>query len=176
MLKILLLSFWGFLILPLRAYTQKPPILAIGVGFPEFTHLSVRLPFEKIQIGLSCGRALGVYSNADKPQPISISADLRYYCGGKARYVERQPWYGKLGLSFNRSESTEYRRDFIFLNPRIGREFNLTPRLGLELDWGVSILLKHVRTRKMPQGPLLNDYTIDLPVFTGISTSLFFRL
>jgi len=91
-LKVLTLSFFVFLFLQLKGHAQNPPILAIGVGFPEFTYLSVRLPFEKFQIGLAYGKATGVNASAYKPHPSSFSADLRYYFGGKASYVKRQPW------------------------------------------------------------------------------------
>lgn len=112
--------------------------ISVGVGMPELMNLGVRLQGKQFQIGAS----VGTWPVKDESL-LSISGDMFFHFGGLSELSERHPWYLRIGYDFMKDESETVYNDYYFLNLRIGRDFNLTENLGIEIDAGPAIILAH---------------------------------
>ena len=73
-----------------------------------------------------------------------------FHC--KSALSNRRPWYGRLGLSYYRVESKSAINKYLLLNTRIGRDFNISKEVGIEIGIGASISAFHREIRKKPGG------------------------
>jgi len=162
--KIVTLSFTFGLILNLVA--QKEINLTAGVGFPEFLNIGIKGHLEQIALGISVGTI--PVSEVDE-KILSVCGDFFYHFGKIPELSARRVWYGRAGINYLRDKINEYERidRYTYLNLRIGRELNLSEKLGLHLDGGILILL----ARK------ISEHTwIDFPVIPSMGLNFFIRL
>ena len=101
---------------------QEKVNISAGFGFPtDLVNLGFRFQLDQAQIGISVGSMpLG---SADKI--ICISGDYYYHFGGFSKFSDRHPWYGRFGLAHLRYETENYINKDIYLNMRLGRDFNI---------------------------------------------------
>lgn len=139
--------------------TQPPPRekanFSFGFGIPEILNTGVRYQLEQAQLGLYIGSwPWGMEYGAIR----TISADVRYHFGGSSKLSQRRPWYWKIGLDYLRDtwagryyQSEEH---FYLLNTRIGRDFNISENVGLNLGVGIMVCLgqKYVSRKSVKRG------------------------
>lgn len=142
--------------------------ISAGFGIPELLNIGVRYQIEQVQIGLSVG------SMPDKNESIvSIMGDVRYHFGGHSKLSTRRPWYGRVGLNYFRDE-TDYKIDkYLYFSSRIGREFNISNKIGIEIDAGAIFELSNDEVRKKPSSGW--DFNFDFPVLPSLGIALFYR-
>lgn len=148
---------------------QNKVDLAIGLGIPEYLNFDVRYQLNQSQIAIG----LGSFPQKDKSL-IIISTNYYYHFGGISNLSDRKPWYGRIGYSFTQNQNknkTEIYKS-VDLNICAGREFNLSTKLGLNFDLGVSIN-NYYYEKKPPQAL---DINVHLPVFPIIKIGLFYHL
>jgi hypothetical protein len=149
---------------------QERVNVTAGIGVPEFLNLGMRYQFYfQNQAGISIGSF-----PAENERIFSFSGDYYRHFAGLSDFAERRLWYLKGGLSFLRNETTAAIDKFVFANLRIGRDLNISGRLGIELNGGISFRLLHHENLRAPGGK--GDFSFVLPVFPNISMSLFYRL
>ena len=154
-----------------QAFGQEKINLSTGFGIPELMNIGVRYQLEQVQIGLSVGSIPIKNENV-----ISISGDVRYHFGGISELSNRRPWYGRIGLNSLREETQFIIHKYMFLNTRIGRDFNISDKIGIEIDLGVGFQLSHDKTIKNPPSGwfwLIDIEPIAIPSF---SIGLFYRI
>lgn len=150
---------------------QEKINLVTGFGFPEALNLGVRFQQKQLQVGFSAGLL-----QLENEKTRSFSGDIFYHFGGVSNLSSRRPWYGRAGLNYFDDE-TEFREDkYLYLNLRVGRDFNLSKRLGIAIDAGLVFELQHDEVVKKAESGLDWDFDIDFPVLPSVGVVLFYRL
>ena len=154
-----------------NAYGQGAIKLSAGFGIPEFLHVGLGLQFDQAQIGLSAG----TLPNYDESMN-SFSGDFRYYFGGFSQLSDRPPWYGKIGLNYLRDETETFIDKYLYLNTRLGREFNISSHFGVEFEAGAIFELSYKRTSKpSPNNWWTFDFNMSAQVLPGAEIGIFYR-
>lgn len=118
------------------AIAQEKFNIAAGLGHPELINLGLRYQMGQSQLGISAGFFPGDYEDA-----YSVGADYYYHFGETSVLSTRRPWYARLGIYQFRLENEYDKRKYLLLVPRLGKDFNLSPKLGIAADAGVSFVL-----------------------------------
>lgn len=144
-----------------------------GLGYPEVLNVGVCYQQDQFQFGIYIGSV--PWFDRNERAIRSLSGDVRYYFGGVSKLSTRRPWYLKLGIVWQReqwahnnqlvSEEKSY-----WLATRVGRDFNLTKKLGIFLELGPAFCLYD----KYVSGNFTYD-EIDMPILPGFGTGLFYR-
>lgn len=151
-----LLMYYSFAI-PMTTNAQSILNVGIGADVQEGYNISIRYQAEQTQY------ALGVGTQKDEfEKRISVSASMCYHFDGISTLTTRRLWYGKVNIVY-------YNHDYEFsgfdtssfsLGIRVGMDFNITERLGLNSDVGFS---------------LGNSDSVDIPLIGG-GIWLYYRL
>ncbi len=150
-----------------QVFAQEKVKLSVGIGAPELLNISVRIPIKQTQIGFSFG------SWPQKNKCIlSFSGDFYMHFAGVSKYSDRRPWYSRAGLNYIRSETSTYIEKFVYFNFRIGREINISKKMGVELDIGVPFQLFFNHIEKTDIVIIDNAYGI----FPSFGLAVFYRL
>lgn len=149
---------------------QEKFSLSGGIGLPELLNAGIRYRFDRAQLGFSIG-SMPVRSNEGI---LSVCGNFKYNVGDPSPLTQVRPWYGKIGINYLRDKNDYKIDEYFYLNPRIGREFNLSRKMGMELDLGAIILLNHAETIRQTSDGW--DFAVEFPVLPSIGISLFYRL
>lgn len=153
-----------------QLFGQEKVNISAGFGFPELINLGVRYQIKQIQIGMS----VGTYPVKDEElMTISTSADIYYHFGGFSELSSRRPWYGRIGLNYLFYETKTFIDKSIGLGLRIGRDFNISKKIGIEIDTGVFSELYFDRKGKYPYE---YDYNPGFNIYPSFGIELFYRL
>jgi hypothetical protein len=106
-----------------QLFGQEKIALTAGVGFPELVNIGVRYQPGQAQIGFSIG---GV------PSIFSISSDLFYHFDRLSQLPGINPWYCRIGLDYWKSNIFHAEVNFLLFNLRLGRDFNISDKFGIE--------------------------------------------
>jgi hypothetical protein len=153
-----------------HSFGQEKINIKAGISVPEILHAGIRYQFNQFQSGIYVGGD-PIFDN----HILTISGDISYHFGGHSKFTERKPWYLRTGLTQFRSENETYIFKDLYLNFRIGRDINLSKKIGLEIDFGTTFLLLDRKSRKEPNK---DWYDYDNDTFMGYTMSLgiFYRL
>jgi hypothetical protein len=117
---------------------QEKVNISAGIGLPELLNISVRYQLlYQVQIGLEVGTMPGL----DEGQSLtSIGGDIYYHFG---RLSKRRPWYFRVGLTNLNDEYFLGMKKYLYLNLRGGKDFNLSKKIGINIDAGLGFELTH---------------------------------
>lgn len=147
------------------AMGQEKFNIAAGLGHPELINLGLRYQMGQSQLGISAGFFPGAYEDA-----YSVGADYYYHFGETSVLSSRRPWYARLGIYELRLETEYEKRKYLLLVPRLGKDFNLSPKLGIAADAGFSFVLNR------EEEGLFEDIGGISDLILSIGFSLFYRL
>ncbi|MCB0456624.1 MAG: hypothetical protein KDC91_02695 [Flavobacteriaceae bacterium] len=165
-----LLLCFALLINTHQFFGQEKFNVSIGTGFPELLNLGVRYQFNQSQLGLNLGTVPLGKNNAY----YSLSSDYFYHFGGQSKLTHRRPWYARAGLSYIHSEGEYEILKILFFNPRIGRDFNISKKIGVNFDIGLIFELYRDEIEKKQHDSLL---TFESPItFPSLGFGIFYRL
>ncbi len=156
-----------------QASGQEKVNATIGFGVPELINAGVRFQSNQTQIGLSIGSVPpGLRENI-----ISISGDVYFHFGGFSELSQRRPWYVRVGMSYWRDETNSSIHKHLILSTRLGRDFNISKKIGIGIDFGFAFELFHDETRKRPpsSNPFGLDSDSDSSVAPTLGIGLFYR-
>lgn len=153
-------------------YGQEKVNISAGWGYPELLNVGARYQLEQVQIGVSVG---SMPEKDDKV--ISFSSDLFLHFGGFSNLSSRRPWYIRMVLNHTRKENEYMYQRALYLSPRIGREINISKRMGIQLDIGAFFFLfDKTEAKGTPYGGgAIIDFD-GLPFLPAFGTGLFYRL
>jgi hypothetical protein len=139
--------------------------LKAGAGFPEFVNVGAAYQLNQSQIAIS-----GIVIPFAEGLILSLSADYYRHFGGTSELSKRKPWYLRSGLNYNSSGNKQDYQRLMYLNIRLGRDFNFSTKFGLAVDIGPGFRLMKQSNN--------NDDTFDLaePVIPSFGVHLFYRL
>lgn len=155
-------------IYPNKSVGQEKVNISVGVGMPELIHLGARYQLKQIQVGIG----VGTWPVRDESM-FSFSGDLFYHFAGTSELSDRRPWYGRAGLNHLREETEYTIYKYLHLNLRFGREFNISKRMGIEIDAGAIFQLSHQEIEKVPTSSWID---LEFPVLPSAGIGLFYRL
>ena len=143
--------------------------ITAGLGDPELINVGIRYQIGQSQVGLSAGffpdRHLDYFS---------VGADYFYHFGGSSTLSSRRTWYGRLSLNQGAIKDEFEKTKYLLLVPRIGKDFNLSPKVGIAADAGVSIFLSH--QRESLEGELPFETIPNRNTDPSFGFSIFYRL
>lgn len=149
---------------------QEKINISSGFGIPELLNMGIRYQYNQTQMGIS----LGTMPFSPDESIVSFSGDIYYHFGGFSRLSNRRPWYGRIGLNYLRNETDVFIDKYYYLNTRIGRDFNISRKVGIQLDAGAVFQLHNKEIRKK----ISDGWDIDLefPVFPGLGLTLLYKI
>jgi len=80
--------------------------------------------------------------------------------------------YGRFGLLYHRYESEILISNGLYINPRIGRNFNISNKFGIEIDIGAFFLCREKTIYKKHT----SGWRVSFPVYPSLGIGLFYRL
>jgi hypothetical protein len=131
-----------------QIFGQGKVSLSSGLGIPELINVGIQYRIEQTQIGIGFGYFPPSSSSSD-PYAIlswgtlkSLSGDIYYHFGKlpKSSDLIDHPWYVRLGFAYTREERIDKDNNVFFLSPRIGRDINISKRVGIGIDLGINLV------------------------------------
>lgn len=153
-----------------QVFAQEKINISAGIGLPELLNIGVRYQLDQAQIGLKVGSLPG---NNDKL--FSLSGDIYYHFGGLSDLSIRRPWYSKIGLNFFRDETEYTIFKYLYLDCRIGKDINLSKKMGINLDAGLGVQLILDKVKKKESYSWFN-LDLSFPVIPTLGLCLFYRI
>lgn len=154
----------------MQMFGQEKVNVSVGIGLPELLNIGVGFPLEQAQIGMS----IGTMPVKDESL-ISLSGDFYYHFGGSSEFSDIHSWYGGIGLNYLRDETETLIDKYLYLILRIGRDLNLSKKIGFNVDAGLGIQLYHDEIIKIPSNNWFN-FDFEFPVIPTIGICLFYRI
>ena len=74
-------------------------------------------------------------------------------------------------MNYFRDETKTVIYNYLFLNLKIGREFNISKRVGIALEAGGLVLLMYKEVEKTPS----DSWGPEIPVLPGVGVGIFYR-
>ena len=152
-----------------QSYGQDKINIKAGFGIPELINAGIRYQLNQFQFGAY----LGGYPINDNQ--LTASGDISYHFAGHSKFTERRPWYLRSGLTLVQDKNETYIYKDLYLNLRIGRDINLSKKIGLEIDFGTVFLLLHKKSRKEPASDW-NNYENDTNIRYAIGFGIYYRI
>lgn len=146
--------------------------LVTGIGLPDLFNVGMYYQFDQTVVGLSYGNF--IMGEEDKLQ--TVSGDIFFHYGGLSDKSPRKKWFIRIGITYLKEETRRTITEYGYLTTRIGREFNFSNRIGLQLGVGLMAEMDKKVTRKVNRGNDAFNFDIDIPVFPSLNITLFFRL
>lgn len=141
-----------------------------GFSIPELINLGVGYQIDQFQIGLS----VGSLPTSSSESLITFSGDIHFHFAGSSEFSNRRPWYGRLGLNYIREETYSVIDNYLYLGTRVGRDLNISKKIGISIDMGAIFLLNNKEKVKKSS----DDWNLDLdfPVLPSVGIGLFYRI
>jgi hypothetical protein len=143
-------------------YCQKNVNISLGIGLPEFINSSVRYQIpERIQLGLSFG-----FMPFKEGNTTFYSASTYYHFGKLHELSNLRPWFTRISLDYLSDKEKAFNDKYLYADLRIGKEINMTKRIGIELNGGIMFDLI-----KQPSGSMF-----DMGIVPGFAISLVYHI
>ena len=141
---------------------------AVGIGILELPHVAARYQIKQVKIGLG----VGAYKQRNIRE-LSSWADVYYHFGGNSKHTDVRPWFARGGFHYNFYESESSIINETWIQVTMGREFNITKRLGIAVDAGMA---KRITFKEEFKKPIAGWNLFDFPEWPAVSFQLFYRL
>lgn len=149
-------------------FSQKKSEVSVGFGFPDMFNLKFKQGIY-FQPGLSIGY-LPVINF------LTISGDFCYHFPRHSDDKKMNTWYLNNGLTFFRILERWTSERGLIIYARMGRTFNFNNNTGINLDFGISVLLPNDKyTSHRPLGGGGTDSSINY-LAPSVSIAYFLKL
>jgi len=148
---------------------QEKVNISAGFGYPELINVRATYQLKQTQIGLGVGSIPTANENL-----LSISGDVSYHFAGKSELSERRPWYVRTGFNFLCDDRLSVVDKFLYYNVRIGRDFNVSNKLGIGIDAGAIFQLFRKTIRDDDSSGW--NINFDFPVSPSFSVGVYYRI
>lgn len=146
--------------------------VSIGIGPNESSDIGLRFQKNQMQYGIGIGADFSQRRGTNRPE--IFTGEFFYHFAGKSELSTRRPWYSRNGLILFIGESSSLRTFTWLLNTRIGRDFNISKRIGVSLDAGILTRIKS-RNKEIGPNPQYNDEIV-FPISPSAGLSLWYRI
>ncbi len=145
--------------------------ISIGIGPNESSDIGIRFQKNQMQYGIGFGTNFSQRRGTNRPE--IFTGEFFYHFAGMAEFSTRRPWYLRNGLILFKDETFDLRTLTWLFNPRIGREFNVSKRIGISLDAGIITSIKS-SSKEIGPNPQYNDETV-FPIFPSAGLNFMYR-
>jgi len=152
---------------PKICYPQPKVNISAGIGVFDMVNAGFKLQWQQIQVGTNIGTWLFLKDE----KVFSLGGDLYFHFGDTVKYTSTKPWYLKTGISYFSDAMPDFKDKFTFLDLRFGRDLNISPKIGIDVELGALIQLRH---KMIPDEDRIFDF--NLPIWPAIGACVFFRL
>jgi len=144
--------------------------LAVGAGLPELLNAGLSFNARKAVFGATIGTfpAFG-------EKILSAGVNGGFHFAGKSEHTSIPPWYTTVGFNYIRDRTEDEIEIYTYLNVRMGRQFNFSPRTALALDAGVLFETSY-GTKGTGPGSELQPGNSWFPVLPALGARLIYRL
>ena len=160
--------------LGIYCYGQKLPTTDIvaGYGFADAFHVGFKAQvYKKGQLGIYYGNTL----NAGDYKYSSFGIDHQYHFGKVSEFSQRGVWFLKQGLNYSFENSSYSDEKYLLLLLSVGREFNISSRVGFSMDIGLLRALYKKETVKDPSKEPWFDLDVnDFAVLPNVRVQFFY--
>jgi hypothetical protein len=112
-------------------FAQPKVNVSVGAGIVEQYHVGLNLEISQWQVGLVAGGNESVgYSRR------SAGWSLSYHFWGRNQKHAQKNWYLSTGINYLHRQIDYFNYHHFFVNSRLGRTFNFSPKFGLALEVG----------------------------------------
>lgn len=153
------------------SFGQEKVNISAGIGFPELLNVGVRYQLRQAQLGISVGSF-----PSKEGSILSVSGDSYGHFAGVSKLSNRRPWYGRMGLDYLRGEDSITVQQSLYLNLRIGRDFNISKKLGIQIDTGLIFQLYDEVLLKVPVSGWSYEPFFETSVLPSLGIGFFYRL
>ncbi len=153
-----------------QAFGQNKLNVLGGFGLPELLNIGLNIQNNQTQFGIR----IGSFPTGPDEKVFSILGEMYYHFAGKSTLSTIRTWYVKFALNYVRDETKYVIDKYLYLNPRIGRDFNISEKIGIEIGAGLIVQLYHTHNRKKP--PEFLDLDNAPSVLPSIGITLFYRI
>ncbi|EAR00329.1 hypothetical protein [Maribacter sp. HTCC2170] len=153
---------------------QQKPNITVGAGIPELLNLGIRYEFNENNIfGLSIGSTLS--KNEDV---LSLSGSFFHHFGGKVNKANRKRTYFRMGLGYLREDGYSSISKYGTLDIRIGWDFSLGVKTGIQLGIGPMFIIAENEIEKFENddGWFDFDFKSGSIIYPSIGITLYHRL
>ncbi|WP_103926083.1 hypothetical protein [Algoriphagus boritolerans] len=151
---------------------RKSLNVSIGIGPNESSDIGLRFQKNQMQYGIGIGTVFAQRRGTNRPE--IFTGEFFYHFAGKAELSTRKPWYLRNGLVLYKDETSSLRTLTWLFNSRIGRDFNVSKRIGISLDAGIITRIRS-RSKEIGPNPQYNDEIV-FPIFPSAGLSLWYRI
>lgn len=152
-------------------YGQEKVNLYATIGVPETINIGARYQFEQAQAGVGF-----FVMPHDEGTNYFVSADALIHLWGESELSNRKPWFFKTGFTYLYNETAESIEKWTFLDTRIGRDFNISRKVGISFGLGLAFRLTYDEEIKKVSEDWDFFDTSDWPIWPSIGITLFYRL
>ncbi|HNW57362.1 MAG TPA: hypothetical protein PLR88_11140 [Bacteroidales bacterium] len=118
-----------------KAFGQDKTNFSVGFGFPELLNIGIKYQIlDQAKIGLSIGWLPGSQYSGNL---LSFSGDFYYHFAGSSKLSDLRPWYGRIGLNYDREDLTEI-INWWYSYLKFGRDFYFSKKFGISMDAGLN--------------------------------------
>ena len=151
-----------------QSFGQERLNLSAGIGFPEYLNLGARYQLKQSQIAIGYG-----FTTSSDNGSYSLTGEYFLHLHGTSDFSKRRPWYARTGVTYMHDESEFFIRNVVWLSSRLGREFNVSKKLGMQIDLGAMYMLYFDSKTKKPGGGW--DLVNILPIWPSFGLGVFYR-
>jgi len=155
------------LFITFQSYSQENYKITAGIGYGELLNIGVLYHLDQTELGLN----FGTWPNE---KVLSILTSIKMHFGIESNYSKIKPWYLLLGINYIYEDSRTKIFNYYYGVLRLGREFNISRKIGISIDLGImGKISEKTIIKKELIGPLGG---IDIFFLPNLSTSLYYRL
>jgi hypothetical protein len=115
--------------------------LAVGASFTEAYYLGVQYRIKQSELALNAGSYLDFDRTTSRNYFVSVSPTFYQHLWGKSKKTDLKPWYLKVAAtgtsySYHPTTTSNQRGKVLYTKLHLGRDFNITKRLGFTISAG----------------------------------------
>ncbi|MBK7103708.1 MAG: hypothetical protein IPH62_00275 [Ignavibacteriae bacterium] len=143
----LLSIFLIYILSPVKYSGQSEFNISSGIGYSELLNIGLYYQYYQTQLGIT----VGSWPNENI---FTISSDVRFHLGEISELSKRRCWYIMYGINYLKYETNRKIGKYQFALLRIGREINITSKIGFDLNIGTMVEInKNIKNKMEEFGP-----------------------
>jgi len=153
-----------------QLFGQEKINIKVGVGMPELLNFGVSYQLNQIQIGAGVGFVPFVQDEKIN----SFFGDIHFHFGGFSKLSNRRSWYGRVGVNYFQDDTEYILYKYLYLNTQVGRDFNITKRMGIAAGAGFMYRLNYEEVENKPSSGW--NISINYSALPSFEVRLFYRI
>lgn len=177
--KLYCIAFVVLFYFNINIFGQERMNTSLGFGFFELANMGFRYQIAQTELGINIGTI-----PLSEDTHFSIIGNLYVHMGDTSEISNRKPWYFRFGVNYyyikNISENSYKIENVTYFIWRIGKEFNLSTKVGIYFDLGINVQIEyHEDNFPKPTEPVccqgMGDLFEEFPILPSIGIGVFYN-